>query len=385
VIDKAVFPRDKVCGDGLSGKVITVLKKIDPDVAQRFLAFTDKQPSWGVDFVAPARHIMHIPYKADYDVRNHEPLGFVCKRIHFDNFLVDELKRTDLIELIEGVNITRYEKTNDGYLLADADGKLTIRCSLMVIANGAQSTFNRQRPVFGADGKQYPEYSVGVRGYYSNVKGLHPDHFIELHFLTEFLPGYLWIFPTGNGTANVGIDMLSEDVAKKNINLRYLLNEMLLNDPVLSARFVNASATGKTKGYTLPLAGNDRPVSADHLMIVGDAAFMIDPLTGEGIGNAMYAARLAALQAAECLEAGDFSAAMMQQYDAAVKRVLGAEFKLSRRLQSLARNRSLFNWLMKKGSRSTRLQHLVSGMLYDVDLRKQLASPRFYISLLFKK
>ncbi|RYY22622.1 MAG: geranylgeranyl reductase, partial [Chitinophagaceae bacterium] len=198
IVDKAVFPRDKVCGDGLSGKVITILEKIDPEMAVRFRAFENKQPSWGVSFVSPGRYAMPIPYKAGFNKEIDKPIGFVCKRLHFDNFLAEEMKKAPGINFIEGVSIDNYEKVGDGYQLSDAAGNLRITCSLLIIANGAHSAFTKKHANF-----QYlpHEYSAGVRGYYSNVKNLHSDQFIELHFLNQCLPGYLWIFPLSGGEA----------------------------------------------------------------------------------------------------------------------------------------------------------------------------------------
>jgi len=382
VIDKAKFPRDKVCGDGLSGKVITILEKIDPEIAQRFRAFENKQPSWGVSFVSPGRYAMPIPYKADYNKAVDKPIGFVCKRFHFDNFLVDELKRATGIDLIEGIGIDTYEKVENGYRLSDAQGKLEVTCSLVIIANGAHSAFTKKHAKFSYT---LHEYSAGVRGYFTNVKNLHSDQFIELHFLNQCLPGYLWIFPLPGGEANVGLDMLSSDVSRKKINLRKLLIETIATDQALKERFSEATLNGKVEGYGLPLAARERKISGDNYMLVGDAAFMIDPLTGEGIGNAMYAGRIAAIHAAKCVNTKDYSSESLSTYDLELYRVLGPEFKLSKRLQKLAAYPRLFNWLMKRGSISRALQTLISGMLYDVKLRKQLASPRFYIRLLMQK
>lgn len=382
IVDKARFPRDKVCGDGLSGKVISTLQKIDPELADRFRSFKNKQPSWGVSFVSPGRYVVPIPYKVNYNKAADQPNGFVCKRLHFDNFLVDEMRRSGGIDFIEGTAIDRFEKLPDGYLLSDADRSIEIRCSLLIIANGAQSAFTRNHAKLSYKAQGF---SAGVRGYFSNVKNLHSDQFIELHFLQQCLPGYLWIFPLPGGEANVGLDMLSSDVKKKKINLRKLLLDTIATDETLKERFADAKLEGKVEGYGLPLASVHRKISGDNYLLAGDAAYMIDPLTGEGIGNAMYAGRIAAVHAASSLKSNDYSAERLAAYDMEIYRVLGPEFKLSKRLQKLAAYPGLFNWLMKRGSISTAIQTLISGMLYDVNLRKQLSSPRFYLRLLMHK
>ena len=89
VVDKAVFPRDKVCGDGLSGKVLTILNRIDKGIGDRLKIFAAKTDSWGVSFIAPNRIGMDIPLKQDYERQMEDPVGFVSKRIDFDNFLTN--------------------------------------------------------------------------------------------------------------------------------------------------------------------------------------------------------------------------------------------------------------------------------------------------------
>jgi len=120
-------------------------------------------------------------------------------------------------------------------------------------------------------------------------------------------------------------------------------------------------------------------------MLVGDAAYLIDPFTGEGIGNGLYSGRIAALKAADALKAGNFSAAQLSAYDAEVYRVMGPELKLSHRLQKLVKRPWLFNTLMKVSSRNKQLQELLSCMFYEVDLRKKLAKPSFYLKLLLNR
>lgn len=382
VVDKAVFPRDKVCGDGLSGKVITVLDRIDPAIGKRLRAFLHKLDSWGVTFVSPGRHSIEVPYKPAYDKQTDACQGFTCKRLHFDNFLVDEIKRCPGITLYEGVSIEEYRRQPDGYLVTDASGSFTVKARLLIIANGAHSRFTKEV----AQIRMEPAYyAAGVRGYYRNVKGLHADNFIELHFLKSVLPGYLWIFPLPDGEANVGIDMLSADISKRKVNLKKLLADTLAHDPVFRERFSDAEMTDSPEGYGLPLGSKRRKLSGDHYMLTGDAAFLVDPFTGEGIGNAMYAGQLAARQAAVALQAGDFSARSLAAYDENVYRVLGPELKLSHRLQKLVKYPALFNWLMKIGSRNKQLRELMSCMFYEVDLRKKLTRPSFYIRLLLNR
>ncbi len=172
---------------------------------------------------------------------------------------------------------------------------------------------------------------------------------------------------------------------KRKVNLKSLLQETLGSDPVFRERFRAAKAVSPVEGYGLPLGSRSRRLSGQRWMLVGDAAFLIDPFTGEGIGNAIYSGGIAAKQAAECLRSGDFSAETMLAYDASIQRVLGAELRLSTKLQKLVRYPRLFNLLMKAGTRNKQLRDVISSMFYEVDLRKKLTKPSFYIKLLLNR
>lgn len=385
VVDKAVFPRDKVCGDGLSGKVITALNRIDPAIATRLKEAKFKVNSWGVTFVSPGRHSLDVGYRPDYNSNNHDhketPIGYVCKRMDFDNFLVEEIKRRPEIKLLEGVTIDKYELKEDGYIVSGSNG-FQVKAQLLIVANGAHSSFTKEVANITMEPKHYV---AGIRAYYKNVNGNNPDNFIELHFLKELLPGYFWIFPLPNGEANVGVGVLSEAVRKKKMNLKKAMLDIVANDPVFKERFKNAELVSSIEGYGLPLGSKVRRISGERYMLVGDAAYLIDPFTGEGIGNGLYSGRIAALQAAEALKANNFSAAQLMGYDSEVYRIMGPELRLSHRLQKLIRYPWLFNTLMRVSSRNKQLQELLSCMFYEVDLRKKLARPSFYVKMLFNR
>lgn len=384
VVDKAVFPRDKICGDGLSGKVLTALNRIDKNIGERLCQLQEKEASWGVTFTAPSRDSLDIAYQPDYNSQTKDgiPAGFVCKRLHFDNFLVNEMKRNAGIQLIEGQSIDWHELQEDGYLLSDTAGTFEIKAKLVIVANGAHSTFTKDP---GGIYMEPQHYCAGIRGYYKGVTNLHPDGFIELHFLRKLLPGYFWIFPLPNGEANVGISILSSAVRKRKMNLKKMMQEIIANDPVMKERFKNAELVSAVEGYGLPLGSKKRTLSGERYMLAGDAGYLIDPFTGEGIGNALYSGRLAAQQAAACLQSNDFSATTMLAYDEAVYRVLGAELRLSTKLQKLANRTWLFNLLMKTAMRNKQLRELMSCMFYEIDIRKKLTKPSFYLKMVLNR
>ncbi|MFD3002115.1 NAD(P)/FAD-dependent oxidoreductase [Pontibacter toksunensis] len=381
LIDKAIFPRDKVCGDALSGKVVNELRRIASELPALFSQQQEQLPSWGIHFISPGGQQLSVPFKYNYNKVQDSPAGYISKRMHFDNFLIEQVRQRPEVQLWEGVELTQYERQQDGsFILSGKDGQPLVQAKLLIAANGAQSGFARHV----AQLQQEPEhYCAGLRAYYYNVAALDQDNFIELHFFKDFLPGYFWIFPLPNGHANVGVGMLSSAVSKKKVNLKKEMLRMIATHPELQKRFANAQLIDDIKGYGLPLGSKKRSISGDNYMLVGDAGALIDPFTGEGISNAMISGRWAAEQAAACLQVQNFSAAFMQKYDAAVYNRLWKELKLSRKMQQLLNYPWLFNQVASKASKNKALAETISCMFNDLDLRERLKQPSFYLKLLF--
>ncbi|RYU82105.1 NAD(P)/FAD-dependent oxidoreductase [Hymenobacter persicinus] len=381
LLDRAAFPRDKVCGDALSGKVINELRRIDQALPARFGAAPLQVPSWGIDFFAPNGRRLGIPFRPGFDKARDPAAGHIAKRIDFDNFLVEEVRRRPEIDFRENVDVARHEQLPDGrWRLSTADGKEVATAKLLLVANGAQSSFARQ---IAGHALEPDHHCAGLRAYYDGVTGLSPNNFIELHFIKDFLPGYLWVFPLPNGQANVGVGMLTKAVSAKKVNLRERLAEMLDTHPALKERFAGATRLGPVRGFGLPLGSKRRALSGAAYLLLGDAGSLIDPFSGEGISHAMVSGRHAADWAGRAVQAQDFSPSFLRQYDAAVYRRLGQELRLSRAMQRLLNFPTLFNFIANRAASNPTLAETLSSMFMDLDLRERLRQPSFYVKLLF--
>jgi geranylgeranyl reductase family protein len=375
ILEKDVFPRDKICGDALSGKVVSQLKRIDPRWVDELSSNAIAAPSWGVVFSSPNGNSVEIPFRNKPNEAAHSP-GFISKRINFDNFLFSKLDR-NYATVLENEEVKDVEIADDNTVVTSFN--YSINAKLVISAEGVRGLVAKK---FAKHTLELKHHCAGLRAYYNGVKGLHPQGFIELHFVKEALPGYFWIFPLPDGRANVGIGMLSHYISKKKVNLKKLMEDVI-ESPQFKQRFENAALEGKILGLGLPLGSKKRTLSGNRFMLTGDSGSLIDPFTGEGIGNAMYSGKWAAEQAKICLEENDFSATKLAAYDKLVYKKLGKEFQVSHLMQKLILFPRAFNWMIAKIKRNKELRQTITFMFDNVDLRKKFRSPLFYLRVLF--
>lgn len=380
IIDKACFPRDKICGDALSGKVVQVLNKIDPEIINEISENLNQYTgSYGLCFFAPNGKKLEVPFSMKPNMLKNAP-GYISRRINFDNFLFNKIdkqfanvkQQTELVEVV---------REDDGIIahLKNSGGNYQKKFTLIVGADGDRSLVSKK---LNPTKKNLTHYCAAIRAYYTGVKGTHENNFIELHFIKDLLPGYFWIFPMNDGSANVGIGMLSEVVAKKKINLRKKMEEIICSHPSIKNRFVHAKLEGEIYGWGLPLGSAHRSLSGDNFLLTGDAGSLIDPFTGEGIGNALLSGMFAAERISEAIVANKFDKEFLSGYEKKIYLSLQKELRLSRSIQKLAQNAWLFNLVVNKAIKNKTLRETMTCMFDDIDIRDRLRKPSFYFKLL---
>jgi flavin-dependent dehydrogenase len=280
------------------------------------------------------------------------------------------------------VQVQDFKRSNNQWLIQNKKGETIVKTDLLLDASGALSRFSKD--IAGIQ-KEDKHFAGGIRAYYKNVKGFTDYNFIEIYFEKELTPGYLWIFPLPNGYANVGLGMRTDHISKGKVNLKKVLEDTLQNNPRFRDRFDEAELDGKIVGFPLPLGSKKRQISGDGYLLIGDAASLIDPLTGEGIGNAIVSGKIAGEIVQEAIQQQAFDAAFLSRYDKAVYKELWRELKISHQLQRMMQYPWIVNILSSIALRSREFTSVMTAMFTDVDLRKKLRDPRFYFRLLFSK
>jgi flavin-dependent dehydrogenase len=184
------------------------------------------------------------------------------------------------------------------------------------------------------------------------------------------------------GRANVGLGLRSDVVKARNVDLKALMTQLLATHPQLRDRFAGAALEGNIQGMGLPLASKRRSISGNGFTLIGDAAHLIDPFTGEGISHAMISGVYAADIAAEALMEKNTSAKRLLAYDQRVWKRLGKELAISTRLQQMANQAWLFDFVVDRANKNPALADTISSMFTDLDMRERLKKPGFYMDLL---
>jgi menaquinone-9 beta-reductase len=377
IIDKADLPAEKICGDALSGTVLTVLRRLPGNSYDEFLQLEPKIPSWGIRFFAPNGDLLDVPFVIEKKPETPPP-GYLIKRKVFDGFLQNKVRELSSFEIISKFSVNHILRENGFFILKGENDEL--KCRMILGADGTHSAVGR---ILAGHTTNHKQYCLGVRTYFTGVKDLHPENFIELHFLEEFLPGYLWIFPMADGLVNVGMGVSYEQMKAAPDSLAAMLPEIIRSHPRLAARFAGAEMKGKIEAHGLPLGPDPKAISGEGFLLAGDAASLVDPFTGEGIGNAMMSGEIAALMIREALAANDLSEKFLKQYDERIMKKMGRELKTSHRIQELCSHPALFNLVVKKANRNQELKEMFTKMYTSQDVRDELKNPGFYLKMMF--
>lgn len=320
MLEKEQFPREKICGDGEVSGIFPMLKEmgIYDEVAQA------GRMMHGTTFV-DSNENAYTFYSTKDGVIEHGEHSFCTTRYIFDD-IVNRCARNTGIDYMDNFEVTQIIKERGVVkgIRGIHNGRMAeFESDMVVLANGSHSMLARDMGFFEED-PLYVYY--GVRGYFENVKGM--KDVIEFFYTSEeFMPGgYTWLFPLTETRANVGIFISEKALRSSNKTQEEMLWEWINNTKYGQERLKDAHIVGNLKGWRLP-CGMRQKVRDNGIIAVGDAGNMIEELLGGGIINAFFAGKEAAISIAEAIEADDFSADFLQNYQARVDDVIGSRTK----------------------------------------------------------
>lgn len=351
LVEKSSFPKDKICGDAIAAYVPKVLNTIDPQYARAFLDFTEKEKVNTIRVVAPNESTLDMNFKE---------FGYICMRLKFDTFLFEQASKLSNIKFFLNTTLNKVEINEQCVTTHIGENKI-LESELIIGCDGANGAVAKKLTDTGLDQKHH---SGAVRAYYKNVTGSQPLTF-ELHFLKGIMPGYFWIFPLPDNHFNVGLGLTTQKISEGKVNLKTKMTEIINGIPYLHERFKNAEQVSEIKGFGLPLGSRKVPMSGNRFMLCGDAASLIDPLTGEGIGQAMISGRYAGWHAIDCFKKNDFSATHMKEYNNLVYAKLWKDNRRRYRIRKLISNRpQLVNSMVSLANKSKLLRKTIEKVMW---------------------
>ncbi|MBV7363407.1 geranylgeranyl reductase family protein [Actinomycetaceae bacterium TAE3-ERU4] len=365
LVDKAVFPRDKICGDGLTPAAVNELSLMGVDTS-----------SWmrnkGLQVVGGGNDIK-FPWPEQTSLPGY---GMARARMDLDHDLVRHAQKSGAT-LLEGVTVNELITRHDGRVVGargtrgrgkDTE-RLEFRARLVAdaggvsarLATGAGRTALTNRPM-----------AVAARTYFTSPLGdtdwmvSHLELWDGKPGESNLLPGYGWIFPLGNGLVNVGLGSVSSTKTATKLPYKQIFEAWTANLPA-EWGFVPENQQGPLRSAALPMCFNRQPLYADGLVITGDAAGLISPFNGEGIAPALAAGRmLAQTYASACVRPTEHGFDLaMEGYQTALKQQLGGYYSLGRIFVKLIEKPEIMRLCTRYGLPRRHLMKLVHKLLSD--------------------
>ncbi|MFB9674878.1 geranylgeranyl reductase family protein [Streptosporangium vulgare] len=376
LLEKTTFPREKVCGDGLTPRAVKQLIAMGIDI---------DAPGWvrnkGLRVVGGG-----MRFELDWpELSSFPDFGLVRTRQDFDEILAANAVKAG-VRLLQGVNVTApVLDDRSGHIVgvtAKRDGEeVTYRSRLVVAADGNSTRISL---AMGLHKREDRPMGVAVRTYFESPR--HDDDYLEtwleLWDGDTLLPGYGWIFGVGDGTSNVGLGLLNTSESFKGMDYRDLLKRWVKGMPP-EWGYVEENMTTPIRGAALPMAFNRQPHYTRGLVLVGDAGGMINPFNGEGIAYAMETGHIAAETIVQAL--GRVTPAqrerVLRAYPQTLKDAYGGYFTLGRGFVELIGHRGVMNFATRHALPHPHLMRFALKLLANLTDRRGDASDRIINAL----
>jgi geranylgeranyl reductase family protein len=370
VLEKATFPRDKVCGDGLTPRAVKSLVQMGIPI--------DEQ-GWlknkGLRVIGGGKR-MELDWP---ELTNYPGYGLVRTRASLDETLARRAQAAGA-RIEEGVTVTGPvldERT--GRIIGvttESNGDITTRASRIVIA--ADGNSSRLSVSMGLRKRDDRPLGVAVRTYYKSPR--HDDDYLESWLdlwdaepgrQSRLLPGYGWIFGMGDGTSNVGLGLLNTSEAFGKTDYRALLRTWLAGMPE-EWGFVEENRTEPVRGAALPMGFNRTPHYYNGLLLAGDAGGLVNPFNGEGIAYAMESGEILARTVAQAMARRTDAQTenVLRHYPKALQDAYGGYYSLGRVFVKLIGQPKFMRYATKKGMDHPTL------MRFALKLLANLTEPR---------
>jgi geranylgeranyl reductase family protein len=366
VFEKEVFPHIKTCGDLVTREGLGLLADAGLGEWMRNYRRVDK-----LRFSAPDGSLIDIPVA--------DPNQPVRNRILPREFLDAKLAETAVangVFLFDGCRVLDASITPDGVTVKTKQEPFT--GEFLLLADGSHAPITRKLGFL----REAPDLMAARQ--YLNAPAVNTNGPLEFHFQQRVLPGYTWLFPEGNGAVNLGAGTYTHRVRNKELDLFVVLEAFKLADPVLADRLKGAEPVGSVKAFPLRTHLGGTQTHGDRFMVLGDAAGLVSPFTGEGITSGMLSGALAANVLQGAFHAGNFKAAQLAEYTKALKLRFHGDHEAAYTLRSTLKNPKILNRFFHAMRRDAELANLFAMTYLDEKSPQLLLHVRNLVKMLGK-
>jgi len=371
LLEKSTFPRDKVCGDGLTPGAVRELISMGVPMERADGWMRNK----GLRVIGGGHEIL-LPWPETASFPNY---GMAKARTGLDAALARHAQRSgaDLREATSATGPVLDERsgriTGVTVRTTNPDGSrgevATLRAPVVVDAGGVSARIATAMGITRAENRPM---GVAVRTYFRSPR--HDDEWMESQLelwdgpreRSNLLPGYGWIFALGDGTVNVGLGSVSSTARATKLDYKDLFRTWMRNAPE-SWEFTPENQVGELRSAALPMAFNRKPHYSRGLLLAGDSGGMVSPFNGEGIGYALMAGRIAADVIAQALArtSGYGHEKALRAYPDAMRAEIGGYYTLGRGFVKLIENPAIMRVCTKYGLPHPVLMRFVHKLLSD--------------------
>jgi len=351
VLDRAHFPREKVCGDYVEPRGLRILASMG---CLNTLKGADPLPITRSSTYIHGKQCYSGPIPFYTKSRGLPPHGFIIPRHLLDHVLIRSAAAAGAV-VCEGHVAKQVDISPSGVavLTQNDSQRRIVRSRLVVGADGVNSIAARSAGLLQND---FRHTAVSQRAY---AQGLSADLGEAAFFFDENLfPGYGWMFPIKGGRANVGVGVLSETRERFEINVPKLFegffNRLVKCHPLCRrAKLIGPPIGGIVKTY-----GGRGPNYSDRVLLVGDAGCFVDPITGEGITPAVESSLLAAPVLLKALRSRRYDKSMLSEYEIAFRKYFDPSMVFLDFCAAVLRNRDMRRpWLNAATKAARRAQN----------------------------
>jgi geranylgeranyl reductase family protein len=358
LLDKATFPRDKFCGDGLTAGALRRLEDLGLDPAA-VASWTDVH-----DVVLRTPAGREVAFELP---RERGRFAAVARRADLDAALVDVARRAGA-EVLDGHAVTAVRQDDDAVHLT-AEGVGTVDARYVVAADGMWS------PVRKLLGVEVAGYRGEWHAFRQYVDGVSPEasRALFVSFEPDFLPGYFWSFPVGEHGANIGFGIQRGHSFRVGA-MKALWPEILARPHIRRLLGPDAVAEGPHRAWPIPARIDQMSTHHGRTLFVGDAVAATDALTGEGIGQALATGMWAA--DAIVAQRSGHHPHVGQRYDRAVRHGLVADHRMSVLLARALSHRKGVRFAVRLAGANDWTRRNFARWLFEDYPRAIVATPR---------